>query len=192
MARRRAKREIWVPDIILEEDEGAEDENDDFVSPSPAASATSPSPAPSQVHPYSSPAVSISPAPISSPSPSQPPDQRRTHQDHSLRKTRRHKNKRRRKKRSRSMRKLVRTMRFIRKWTTLKDSSNFDEAKYDKFLKKGYKRVGRRIVEVPPEDSFFVAWFKRNFPLDPTETFVYWYVSNTCACISYYMCGPFY
>lgn len=85
-------------------------------------------------------------------------------------------------------------MRFVRKWTRLKDSLDFDEAKYDKFLKKGYKRVGRRIVEVPPEDSFFVAWFKRTFPLDPTETFVYWYVSNTCACISKYMCvcGPFY
>ena len=56
----------------------------------------------------------------------------------------------------------------MKKWARGNDSANFDITKYDKFLKKGYKRVGKRIVHVPSEENFVIAWIKRKLPLDPS------------------------
>lgn len=175
---KKPQRGIWVPEVILEEDE---DVQDDSVFPSPVSAVATfpPSPSPTQIQLFTSPSPPIQPAVSPAPPQLQPVSsaKKMVQLEVPLRRTRRG-DQRRRRKRSRSMRRLVRTIKFMKKWAKAKDPdpSNSDETKYDKFLKKGHKRVGKRIIYVPPEDNFFVAWFKRNFPLDPSETFVFWYV----------------
>lgn len=177
LQRAMPQRTIWMPEVILEEDE----EVDDEVFSSPGASGASPS----SQQPSPDPTATIQELsslppfePPTSPHPADPQNNQLVllqvpPQTYPTMPREQPAESPRRRKRSRSMRKLVKTLKFMKKWARAKNQED-DDVSYDAYVKKEYTKKGDHIVRVQANDTYFRAWLKRTFPLDPSENFVYW------------------
>lgn len=155
----------WRPEVILEEDEDIEEDDDETFTSPPAAPPPIPSlvlsPCPSQPRPSCPPGENVAHLQV----PSLPPPPRR-----------------RQRKKSNSMVKLIKTLQLMQKWSKKKEKTKNKDR--DLYMRKRFLRAARRRerqhgdINVAKKENRCLTWFKDNFPLDPNQRFVYWYVAG--------------